>query len=60
MLHIRQKNIEEGENLTTYTVINTEEWDGSLETHPSILEHPDLFEIVDEEIPTFYQILNYE
>ena len=46
MIHIRQKD------LTTYTVVVTEGWDKPLGEHPSIVEHPEVFEIVDCEIPT--------
>ena len=54
MIHIRQKD------LTTYTVIVTEGWDKPLEEHPTIVEHPDVFEIVDCDIPTEnLQYLNY-
>jgi hypothetical protein len=43
----------------TYTIVNTEGWTLPLDEHPSILEHPELFEITDNPIPTFYQTLNY-
>jgi len=46
MKHIRQKDTE------TYTVVLTEGWDKPLEEHPSIIEHPEVFEIVDCELPT--------
>jgi hypothetical protein len=46
MIHIRQKD------LTTYTVILIGDWDKPLEEHPSIIEHPEVFEIVDCELPT--------
>jgi len=51
MRHIRQINTE------TYTVVIAEE---PLEEHNSIIEHPDLFEIVDGEIPENAQYLSYE
>ena len=53
MKHIRQKD------LSVYTVVLTETWIGELEQHPSILERPETFEIVDEVIPTNAQYLNY-
>ena len=53
MIHIRQKD------LSIYTVVITTDWDKPLEEHPSIVEHPELFEIVDEEIPSVMQYLNY-
>jgi len=51
MKHIRQISSQ------TYTVVIAEE---PLEEHNSIIEHPDLFEIVDGEIPENAQYLNYE
>lgn len=47
--------MKEGE---TYTIVNTQGYQDKLETHPSIVENPDSYEIVDEEIPTI-QYLNY-
>lgn len=57
MIHIRYK---QSVGTNTYTVINTDEWHDLLENHPSIVEHPDLYEIVDCEIPEQHQILNYQ
>lgn len=54
MIHIRQKT--EG----IYTIVNTNGWNQPLEEHPSIVEHPELFEIVDAEIPEIVQYLIYE
>ena len=54
MIHIRQKD------LTIYTIVNTDGWDKPLEQHPSIVEHPESFEIVDCDIPVYVQYLNYE
>lgn len=51
MKHIRQINTE------TYTVVIANE---PLEEHNSIIEHSDLFEIIDCEIPENAQYLNYE
>jgi hypothetical protein len=54
MIHIRQKD------LTTYTIVFTEGWDKLLEEHPAIVEHPEVFEVVDCDIPTEnLQYLNY-
>jgi hypothetical protein len=53
MIHIRQKD------LSIYTVVITTDWDKPLQEHPSIVEHPEFFEIVDEEIPSVIQYLNY-
>jgi len=46
MIHIRQKD------LTTYTVVLIGDWDKPIEEHPSIIEHPEVFEIADCELPT--------
>jgi hypothetical protein len=51
MRHIRQINTE------TYTVVISNE---PLEEHSSIIEYPNLFELVDCEIPDNAQYLNYE
>jgi hypothetical protein len=62
MIHIRQKldlTNKVGE-LIAYSVVNTKNWDRPLEEHPSIVENPDIFEIVDEEIPSHAQTLIYQ
>jgi hypothetical protein len=62
MIHIRQKldlTNKVGE-LIAYSVVNTRDWNQPLEEHPSIVENPDLFEIVDEEIPSHAQTLIYQ
>lgn len=40
-----------------YTMVEANE---PLENHLSILEHPELFEIVDNDLPEYYQILFYQ
>ena len=42
-----------------YTIVNTDNWTLPLSEHPSIVEHPDLFEIVDEDIPEYPDYLIY-
>jgi hypothetical protein len=62
MIHIRQKldlTNKIGE-LIAYSVVYTSNWDRPLEEHPSIVENPDVFEIVDEEIPSHAQTLIYQ
>lgn len=54
MRHIRQKNTIGQEY---YGLVIAEE---PLESHPSIVNHPDLFEISEDEIPEKHQYLNYE
>ena len=57
MIHIRQI-LGQGKVETAYTVVMTDGYT-DLTTHPSIVEHPDIFEIVDVELPDEYQLLNY-
>ena len=57
MKHIRQIN---SVGTNTYTVIVLDGWDRPLEEHPSIVEHPELFEISEEEIPEQHQYLIYQ
>lgn len=57
MVHIRQKGTE---TTNSYTIVKTDNWNKPLEQHPSIVEHPELFEIVDCEIPEDIQYLIYE
>ena len=42
----------------TYTVVETDFVD--LTQHPSIIDHPELFEILDKDLPQKYQKLIYE
>jgi len=60
MIHIRQKlNLAAREQIT-YTVVVTEGWEQPLEEHPSIVEHPELFEIVDADVPDNAEYLIYQ
>jgi hypothetical protein len=62
MIHIRQKldlTNKVGE-LFAYSVVYTKDWNKPLEEHPSIVENPDIFEIVDDEIPAHAQTLIYQ
>jgi hypothetical protein len=54
MRHIRQIN---SVGTNSYTVVIAEE---PLEQHPSIVNHSDLFEISEDDIPEIHQYLNYE
>jgi hypothetical protein len=58
MEHIRQKNSSELEGFI-YTVVITTDWVLPLADHPSIVENPTLFEIVDTAIPDNVQYLKY-
>jgi len=57
MKHIRQIN---SVGTNTYTVVVLDGWDGPLEEHPSIVEHPEIFEISEDEIPEYIQYLVYQ
>ena len=54
MRHIRQIN---SVGTESYTVVIANE---PLEQHPSIVNHPDLFEISEDDIPEIHQYLIYE
>jgi hypothetical protein len=54
MRHIRQINTV---GTDSYTVVVATE---PLEEHNSIIQHPDLFEISEDEIPEKHQYLIYE
>lgn len=55
MIHIRQKN----SNAECYTVVKTDAFQGPLDQHPCLLENPDVFELVDGEVPSDAQYLDY-
>lgn len=57
MRYIRQIN---SVGTDSYTIVVTTDWVLPLEDHPSIVEHPELFEISEDEIPTEHQFLIYE
>jgi hypothetical protein len=56
MKHIVQTNTI---GTDSYTIVMTNDWVGQLETHSSVVDHPELFEVVDSELPENYQLLNY-
>jgi hypothetical protein len=60
MLHIRQKLDLSGKQESAYTVVITSDWTLPLDEHPSIIEHPEVFEIADTDIPENAQYLNYQ
>lgn len=56
MPHIRQKNMN-----GTYTVVESGIYANNLSGHPAMLEHPDIFEITNDEFdPDNVQYLVYE
>jgi hypothetical protein len=59
MLHIRQKLDLNAKQQVAYTIVITDDWTQPLEEHPSIVEHPEIFEIVDTDIPENVQYLKY-
>jgi hypothetical protein len=60
MEHIRQKiNLALKGVEVAYTVVDTTGWTLPLNEHPSIVEHPKLFEITNDEIPDNAQTLIY-
>lgn len=58
MIHIRKKD-SSFDPKVAYTVVITELWNQPLDQHPSILEHPELFEIVDCDPPSHSQYMWY-
>lgn len=59
MIHIRQKNSSTIQG-QVYSVVVTTDWDKPLEEHPSIVEHSELFEIVDCDIPNHAEFMIYD
>lgn len=59
MLHIKQKTAPN----STYTIVNSEGYGGegqpTLDQHPAVINHPNIFEVIDSELPEMYQVLNY-
>jgi hypothetical protein len=39
-------------------IVDTKDYKGELSQHPSIIEHPELFELVSE-LPNKYDVLDY-
>jgi hypothetical protein len=58
MIHIRYKDSSFQPN-ETYTVVVTDDWHQPLEIHPSLIQHPEWYEIADCEIPAHAQYLIY-
>ena len=59
MEHIRQKLNLTAREIEAYTVVITTGWTQPLSEHPSIVEHPEIFEISTDAIPENAQYLNY-
>ena len=56
MKHIRQID---SVGTNSYTVVVTDNWDKPLEEHPSVVEHPELFEVSEQELPPYVQYVIY-
>jgi hypothetical protein len=54
MRYIRKKitDTPSENNRLVYIIVNTSNWTDTLENHPKIVEHSDLYEITQEPIPT--------
>jgi hemerythrin-like domain-containing protein len=51
MAYIQQK--------TLPVIVNTEKYDGNLSEHICLKEYPELFEVVEQELPKEFTTLNY-
>jgi hypothetical protein len=62
MSHIRRKitDTPSENNRLVYVVVNTTNWNDTLENHPKILNQSDLYEITDEPIPTDIELWSIE
>ena len=57
MKHIRQIN---SVGTNSYTILNLDNYVGELEDHPIFIDYLDLFEISEDELPSYIQYVNYE
>jgi len=57
MKHIRQIN---SVGTNSYTIVNLDNYVGELENHPIFIDYLDLFEISEDELPSYIQYVNYE
>lgn len=55
MRHIRQIN---SVGTNSYTVVDLSDYNGELEEHQTVVLHPELFEISEDEIPESHQFVN--
>ena len=62
MPHIRRKieGIPSPTNRLTYVIVITSDWTLPLEEHPKVVNHPDLYEVTADEIPTDTTIWSIE
>jgi hypothetical protein len=60
MKHIRKRDSVTNKIINEiYTVVITKEWTLPLEQHPSVIENPEVFEVIDCELPDYYQQMFY-
>ena len=57
MKHIRQIN---SVNTNTYTIVDLSNYFGIMEEHPIFEAYPNMFEIVENELPDFVQYVSFE
>jgi hypothetical protein len=62
MRYIRRKITElpNDNKRIAYIIVNTSNWNDTLETHPKIVEQSDLYEITEEPIPTDMHLWSIE
>jgi len=62
MRYIRRKITELPNDNTriAYVIVNTSNWNDTLENHPKIIEQSDLYEITEEQIPTNMNLWSVE
>lgn len=62
MRYIRRKitEIPNSNTRIAYIIVNTSDWNDTLENHPKIIEQSDLYEITDESIPTDLHLWSIE
>jgi hypothetical protein len=54
MKHIRQIN---SVGTNSYTIVDLSDYNGVIEEHPTLVVHPDLFEVSESDLPEFYQLV---
>jgi hypothetical protein len=62
MRYIRRKikELPTENNRIVYVIVNTNDWTGTLENHPKIIDQSDLYEITEEPIPTDLHLWSIE
>lgn len=62
MRYIRRKITElpSEANRLVYVVVNTNDWNDTLENHPKIINQSDLYEITEDAIPTNLHLWSIE